>query len=233
MNRRGSAGSLLLLEFQYLFLTKIDHDFPFGRHQTDVLEVLYLIQHVDVCVSMRTEEIVVSDPQSKVIVGTDNAVEAVCCPVRSFISPVEPLNQLLHRTEFRGDGVGVGKTDHLRDLELHPVTEFTEELLGSKRIGTVAVGDEPEPFREMIIQLPESLAHCLDAGPDRAVHRGCIADDGTADSVHDEPDVRLHPTDFDVSLICDKDVARMVIVMVNERFHAEGCCFAVVRDLLT
>ena len=54
------------------------------------------------------------------------------------------------------------------------------------------------PSGRWLFQLLESLAHCLDTGIDRTVHRGCIADDGTADGVHDEPDVGLHAADFDV-----------------------------------
>lgn len=232
MNSRDSAESLLLLEFQYLFLSKVDHNFPLGGHEADILEVFYLVQHIAVCVSMRTKKVVVSNPKSKVIVGAGNAVEAVRCPVRSFISPVESFDQLLHRTEFSGNSVGVGKADDLCDLKLHLITEFAEELLGSKRIGTVTVGDEPESFREVVFQLLESLAHCLDTGTDRTVHRGRIADDGTADGVHDEPDVGLHAADFDVGLIRNKDVARMIIVMIHEGFHTDGGCLTVIRDLL-
>ncbi len=86
MNNRDSSESLLFLEFQYLFLSKIDHNFPFGKHEVDILEVFYLVQHIVVCVSMRTKKVVVSNPKSKVIVGAGNAVEAVRCPVRSFQS---------------------------------------------------------------------------------------------------------------------------------------------------
>lgn len=55
---------------------------------------------------------------------------------------------------------------------------------------------------------------------------------GPADGVHDEPDVGLHAADFDVGLIRNKDVARMIIVMVHEGFHTDGGCFTVIRDLL-
>lgn len=174
----------------------------------------------------------VSDPKGRVIVGAGNAVEAVRCPVRSFASPVESFDQLLHRTEFRGNRIGVDNADNLCDLKLHPITEFAEELLGSKWIGTVTVGDEPEPFREVVFQLLESLAYCLDTGTNRTVHRSCIADDGTADRVHDEPDVGLHAADFDVGLIRNKDVDWMIIVMIYEGFHTDGGCLTVIRGLL-
>ena len=59
MNSRDSAESLLFLEFQYLFLSKIDHNFPFGGHEADILEVFYFVQHIAVCVSMRTKKVVV------------------------------------------------------------------------------------------------------------------------------------------------------------------------------
>lgn len=48
----------------------------------------------------------------------------------------------------------------------------------------------------------------------------------------DKPDVGFHAADFDIGLIRNKDVARMIIVMIHEGFHTDGGCLTVIRDLL-
>ena len=83
-----------------------------------------------------------------------------------------------------------------------------EELLGSKRIGTVAVCDKPEAFGKVIAQFPESLPHGLYAGTDRPVHGSGIADDGAADGIHDEPDIGFDTADSDIGFISDEGAAR-------------------------
>ena len=89
--------------------------------------------------------------------------------VRSPVGTVEPFDQLFVRTELCGNGIIVRKADHLRDLELHPLAELNEELMGSQRVGTVAVGNKEKTFRQPVLQLLEGHAHCHDAGADAAV----------------------------------------------------------------
>ncbi len=44
---------------------------------------------------MRAQEVIVSDPERQIIVGTVDAVKAVCMAVRGFISPVQAFDHLL------------------------------------------------------------------------------------------------------------------------------------------
>ena len=73
---------------------------------------------------MWSEKVVVSHPESQVIVGAVDVVKAVCYTVRSFISTVEPVDHLFERAVLRGDGIVVGKTDHLGNLESEGFPNF-------------------------------------------------------------------------------------------------------------
>ena len=81
-------------------------------------------------------------------------------------------------------------------------------------------------------QMPESHAHGKDARADTAVVGYLIADNGTAGSIHDEPDVSFDATDFDIGFISSKDTASFVVVMINKRFDTDSGSLAVVGDLL-
>ena len=118
---------------------------------------------------MGPQEVIISDPERQVIVRAFDPIEAVRMAIRSLIGTVEPFDQLFVRTEFSGNGIIVRKADHLRDLELHPLAELNEELLGSQRVGTVAVSDKEKIIRQPVPEFPEGHAHCHDAGPDAAV----------------------------------------------------------------
>ncbi len=93
---------------------------------------------------MGTKEIIVGNPEGKVIVGTVDSVKAIGFPVGSFISAVHPFNHLLERMEFFRDSITVGKTNDLNDVEIESITVFMEELLVSQGIGTIAVSNEVE-----------------------------------------------------------------------------------------
>ncbi len=95
-----------------------------------------------------------------------------------LISPVEPFDHLLERTEFLRNSIVVGKPGHLYDAESEFFAKFTEELLCSKRICAVAVSDKTEVFGKLF-PVTESHAHGRDAGSDATVIRHLIADNGT------------------------------------------------------
>ena len=59
-----------------------------------------------------------------------------------------------------------------------------------------------------------------------------IADNGTAGSIHDEPDVSFDAADFDIGFVSSKDTAGFVVVMINKRFDTDSGSLAVVGDLL-
>lgn len=66
---------------------------------------------------MGPEEVVISNPERKVIVGTVDVIEAVCMPVRSFIGAVEPFDHLFEGAVFCRNSIVVGKPNDLSDLK--------------------------------------------------------------------------------------------------------------------
>ena len=69
-------------------------------------------------------------------------------------------------------------------------------------------------------------------GTDPAVIGHLAADDGPTGGIHDEPDVGFDAADFDVGFISHKGFPFAIMVLIDERFDADGCGFAVVGDLL-
>ena len=126
---------------------------------------------------MRAQEVVIGNPESQVVVGTVDAVKAVCVAVGSLVGAVEPFDHLLERSVFRGNSVVVGKSDDLCDLEGKGFAELFGKLHGGEGIGTVAVSDELELFREFC-KSPEGHAHGKDARADAAAVGHLVADDG-------------------------------------------------------
>ena len=51
-----------------------------------------LLEDVVFIVFMRAQEVIVSDPERQIIVGTVDAVKAVCMAVRGFISSVQAFD---------------------------------------------------------------------------------------------------------------------------------------------
>ena len=180
---------------------------------------------------MWAQEVIVGNPEGKIIVGAVDVVKPICMPVRSFIGAVEPFNHLLEWTELFGDGIVVGKPDHLCDLESKIFSELLCEFHCSKGIGAVAVGDEHKLFRQLC-KSPKGHAHGEDAGTDAAVVRDPVTDNGTGNGIHDEPDVGFDTADFDISFVSGEDLALFVGVLVNKGFDADSGGFAVVGDLL-
>lgn len=95
----------------------------------------------------------------------------------------------------------------------------------------IAISNKAEVFGKFF-QVAEGHAHCHDAGADTAVIRHLVANDGTFGGIHDEPDIGLDATDFDVGLISGKGITGTIIIVVYKGFDADGGCFTVVGDLL-
>ena len=193
--------------------------------------MLYFIEDTVVVVLMRSEEVIISDPEGDIVVGTLIVVIAAGYAVGGFERTVETLDHLFERAELFGDFVLIRKPDDLGDIKAELLTELVEELLGRKRIGAVAIGDKAEVFRKLF-QLTESHAHGKDAGTDTAVVRDLIAKDGTGYRIHDEPDVSFDPADFDVSFIGNEGGSAFIVIVVNERLDDKGGSPGVVGDLL-
>ena len=180
---------------------------------------------------MRAQEVVIGNPESQVVVGTVDAVKAVCVAVGSLVGAVEPFDHLLERSVFRGNSVVVGKSDDLCDLEGKGFAELFGKLHGGEGIGTVAVSDELELFREFC-KSPEGHAHGKDARADAAAVGHLVADDGPGGGVHDEPDVGFDAADFDVGFISGKYFPFFVGVLIDKGLDADGGSLAVVGYLL-
>lgn len=219
------------LQIQDGLLAQKDQKLPFARHVISALQHVHLVKHMVVVVLVGTQKVVVSNPQGKVIARTVDVIKAVGFPVGGFVGAVKPFDHLLERAEFFGDSIVVGKPDYLGNAELKGITEPVEELLGSKGVGAVTIGDKAEVFREFL-QVPESHAHRHDAGTDATVIRNPVADNGAFGSIHNEPDIGFDAPDFDICFIGGKGTAWAVIVVVYERLNADRCGLAVVGGLL-
>ena len=225
------SSCLSLLHLQDRLLAQEDEQLPLARHVVGIFQMLYFIEDTIVVVLMRSEEVIISDPEGDIVVGTLIVVIAAGYAVGGFKRTVETLDHLFERAELFGDFVLVCKPDDLSDIKTELLTELVEELLGRKRIGAVAIGDKAEVFRKLL-QLTESHAHGKDAGTDAAVVRDLIAKDGAGHRIHDEPDVSFDPADFDIGFVGNKGGSGFVIIVVNERPDDEGGSPGVVGDLL-
>jgi len=180
---------------------------------------------------MRAQEVIISNPQSQIIVGAIVIVESVCGSIRSFISTVEAFDHLFVRPKFFGNSIIVCKAYDLGDIELELFAEFMEELLGGKRVGAVAIGNEAEVFREFL-QMLEGHAHRHNAGTNAPIVRYLIANHSAGCRIDDQPDIAFDTADFYVSLISSKGRSLLVRVCINEWFDADGGGLTVVGDHL-
>ena len=208
-----------------------DKQLPLARHVVGIFQMLYFIEDTIVVVLMRSEKVIISDPEGDIVAGTLIVVIAACYAVGGFERTVEPLDHLFERAELFGDFVLVREPDDLSDIKAEVLTELVEELLCRKRIGAVAIGDKAEVFRKLL-QLTESHAHSKDAGTYPAVVRDLIAKNGAGYRIHDEPDVSFDPADFDIGFIGDKGGSGLILIVVNERLDDEGGSPGIIGDLL-
>ena len=225
------SSCLRLLHLQDRLLAQEDEQLPLARHVVGIFQMLYFIEDTIVVVLMRSEKVIISDPEGDIVVGTLIVVIAACYAVGGFERTVETLDHLFERAELFGDFVLIRKPDDPGDIKAELLTELVEELLGRKRIGAVAIGDKAEVFRKLL-QLTESHAHSKDAGTYPAVVRDLIAKNGAGYRIHDEPDVSFDPADFDIGFIGDKGGSGLILIVVNERLDDEGGSPGIIGDLL-
>ena len=195
------------------------------------MEEFHFVKHLIMVMLVRAQKVVIGNPESQVIACAFDVVKPVCFPVRSLIGPVQPFYDLFERMVFFRYSIVVGKPNYLSDRERKIPAKFLGEFHGGKGIGTVAVSNEFEGFRELLKSL-KGLAHSKDARANSTVPGHLVTDDGTAGSVHDKPDVVFDPSDFDVGFIGDKHVPFTIGVLIDEGFDADSCGLTVVSDLL-
>ena len=180
---------------------------------------------------MWTQEVIVSDPERQIIVGTVDVVEPICMAVRSFISTVQSFNHLFEWTMFCRDSIIVGKSNDLGDGKSEIFAKFLCEFHSGKGISTVSVSNKFKVFRKLF-EILEGHTHSKDAGPDTTVIRYLIAKDRAGSGIHDQPDIGFDTTDFDVGFISSEDLILFVGVVIHERLDADGGSLTVVGDLL-
>ena len=96
-------------------MSKEDQKLPLARHIVAILKHFYFIEDFIACMLMWTQEVIVSNPECQIIVGTVDVVEPIGMAVRSFISAVQSFNHLFEWTMFCGDRIVVGKSNDLSD----------------------------------------------------------------------------------------------------------------------
>lgn len=212
-------------------MPKEDEQLPLTRHVISTLQHFHCIEDFVVVVFVRTQEVVIRNPESQIIVGTVDVVKAVCFPVRSLIGPVQPFHDLFEWTVFFRHSIVVGKSNYLGDLERKVFAKLFCEFHGGKRIGAITVRNEFEVFRELLKSL-KSHAHGKDTRANATVIGHLVTNDGTAGGVHDQPDVSFYAADFDVGFIGHKGFPFAIGVLIDEGFDADGCGLTVVGDLL-
>ena len=109
--------------------------------------------------------------------------------------------------------------------------EIQDGLLAEENQHLPFVGNKAEIFWKLF-EVPESHAHCHDAGTDAAVVRDLVTDDGALRSIHDEPDISFNTTDLDIGFIGSESAAGMIVIVVHERFYTDSGSLTVVGDLL-
>ena len=127
-----------------------DKQLPLARHVVGIFQMLCFIENTIVVVLMRSEEVIISDPEGDIVAGTLIVVIAAGYAVGGFKRTVETLDHLFERSELFGDFVLVRKPDDLSDIKTELLTELVEELLCRKWIGAVSIGDKAEVFRKLL-----------------------------------------------------------------------------------
>ena len=79
-------------------------------------------------VPVRTQKIIIDNPQSHVIVGTVVIIITAADTVSGFKGTVEPFNHLLVRAELFRDGIIVCEPNYLRDVKLEIIAQLLSEL---------------------------------------------------------------------------------------------------------
>ena len=81
-------------------MPKKDKQLPLARHVVGIFQMLYFIENTIVVVLMRSEEVIISDPEGDIVAGTLIVVIAAGYAVGGFKCTVETLDQLFERREL-------------------------------------------------------------------------------------------------------------------------------------
>ena len=160
------CGSTVFLYVQDSLLAEENKQLPLARHVVSAMQHFHFVENFAVIVLVRTEKVIISNPERKVIVGAVDVVKAVCMTVRSLIGAVEPLDHLFEWAVFRRNSIVVGKSNDLGDFEGKVFSELLYEFHCGERIGAVTVSDEFEVFGQLSKSL-KGHTHGEDTGQQR------------------------------------------------------------------
>lgn len=88
---------------------------------------------------VRTEKVVVGNPECQVITGTVNVIETVGMSIRCFVSTVQTFYHLFERAMFFGNHIFIGQTDNLCDGKGKVLPKFSYNNLAERDIRMIKV----------------------------------------------------------------------------------------------
>ena len=171
-----SGGDFRLKPYD-LPLTQQHELLPLVRHPLHAFKSGHRVEDLATEVMVWPEEVVICDPKGEIKARVVEAVVTAGIAVRSLEGAVQPLDELLVGAELFRDFIVIGEADDLGDVKAKCFAESLLKLHGSERIGTVAICNEGETFRELLPEVRQSLSHGQDAGADAAVIRTSVAED--------------------------------------------------------
>ena len=77
-----------------------DEQLSLSWHVVSIFKKVYFVQHLVAGMLVWKLEVVISNPESQVVVGTLDVVKTVCGPIGSLIGSVEAFNHLLEWSEL-------------------------------------------------------------------------------------------------------------------------------------
>ena len=149
-------------------LSEIDEKLPLSGHVFRLLEHIDLVEDLIAFLFVWPQKVVISDPESDIIIRTVIVIISALNTVCFLIGAVQALDDLLEGTEFFGDFIIIRQADDLSDVKLEILTVFMEELLCCQDIRTVTVRDKAEVVREFS-EPAEGHTHSQDTGADASV----------------------------------------------------------------
>ena len=145
-------------------------------------------------------------------IGTIKGTVAVCNAIGELEGSVKPLDILLEPAVLRSDGILIGKTEDLSEMEGHILHG---KLLLGEVVDGVTVRDKFQGIAGEFFEVTESPAHGDHAGFKSPFGRNGMAENGFLDCIHNKPDVVIHSFDLHVGFVGGQIVGGIVVVVVN------------------
>lgn len=120
------------MHVQDSLLSEEDEQLPLAGHIVRALQHLYFVEDFIFVVFMGAQEVIISNPESQIIVGTVDVVEAVCVSVRGLIGPIQAFDHLLERSIFSRNSIVVGKPNDLSDLKGEIFAKFLTNSIAAR-----------------------------------------------------------------------------------------------------